>query len=182
VEAVAFAPGGASVASAGWDGTVRLWSLDGRQLAQLRGDGKRLSSVAFSPDGRRLAAGGWSGSTWIWDTKARRLLSTLKGRALVSAVAFGRSGDFVATAGDDGAARVYADGRLVALLPTRAKSLEAVAFAPDGARLAVAGDDGLAAVLDCLECRPVDELRCLAARRLGAAGAIDTPPGRCHPR
>jgi WD40 repeat protein len=182
VEAVAFAPGGASVASAGWDGTVRLWSLDGRQLAQLRGDGKRLSSVAFSPDGRRLAAGGWSGSTWIWDTKARRLLSTLKGRALVSAVAFGRSGDFVATAGDDGAARVYADGRLVALLPTRAKSLEAVAFAPDGARLAVAGDDGLAAVLDCLECRPVDELRCLAARRLGAAGAIDTPSGRCHPR
>ncbi len=182
VEAVAFAPDGSAVASAGWDGTARLWSLEGRQLARLGGDGRRLSSVAFSPDGSRLAAGGWSGSTWIWDTKTGHLLTKLRGHPLVSAVAFSEHGDFVATAGDDGAARVYSDGRLVALLPTRARSLEAVAFGPDDARLAVAGDDGLAGVLDCLECRPLDELLCLAARRPGAAAVIDTPSGRCHPR
>jgi hypothetical protein len=73
---------------------------------------------------------------------------------------------------------------LVALLPTRAASLEAVQFSPVGARLAVAGDGGLAAVLDCLECRPLDELLCLAGRRLGdaAPAAIDTHSGRCHSR
>ena len=184
VEAVAFARDGVAVASAGWDGTARLWSLDGRELARFRGDGERLTSVAFSPDGKQLAAGGWSGSSWIWDVKSGRLLTTLRGRALVSGVAFGGDGDFVATAGDDGAARVYSGGRLVALLPTRAASLEAVAFGPNDARLAVGGDDGLAAVLDCLECRPLDELLCVAARRLAAAAAaaIDTPSGRCHPR
>jgi hypothetical protein len=58
--------------------------------------------------------------------------------------------------------------------------------------IAVAGDRGEAAVLDCVECRPLDELLCLVADRLtlralamlprDARGAIDSRQAQCHSR
>jgi WD40 repeat protein len=119
------------------------------------------------------------------DTGSGRRTATVSGRAAIGGLSFSRDGAFVATAGDDGAARVYSahTGDRIALLPTRASSLEAIAFSPVGSSLAVAGDDGFAAVLDCVECRPLDELLCLAADGLGEQrAAIDSLEGRCHPR
>ena len=64
---VAWSPDGLRLATAGGEGTVKIWeALTGRELLTLRDHVTRVTSVAWSPDGRRLATAG-EGTVKIWD-------------------------------------------------------------------------------------------------------------------
>src|SRR5262249_52320741 len=70
IEAVAFAPGGAKAASAGRDGTVRLWDVATRRERGTPFRGKAgFTSVAFAPDGQTLAVGGFDGTLSVLDAE-----------------------------------------------------------------------------------------------------------------
>src|SRR5947209_17218698 len=68
VLSVAFAPDGASIYSAGWDGVVRQWDREsGQELRRLLGHTGPISALAFTPDGRRLVTGSWDRTVRVWD-------------------------------------------------------------------------------------------------------------------
>ena len=76
---MAFSPDGRLLASAGDDGTVRLWDpATGAGLATLTGHTDTVDAVAFSPDGRRLASAGDDRTVRLWDSKATGALSLLR--------------------------------------------------------------------------------------------------------
>jgi WD40 repeat protein/predicted Ser/Thr protein kinase len=71
-----FDPGGRWLATAHWDGAVRLWSADtlqpvGEPLRHANG----IETLAFSPDGSRLATGGWGEEARVWSVPTGRLLT-----------------------------------------------------------------------------------------------------------
>jgi WD40 repeat protein len=141
VHAVAYSPDGHHLASAGGDGTVRIWDLDTGQSRTLPGQDPAWA-VAYSPDGRHLASAGDDSTVQVWDldTGASRTLSGHTGPVL--AVAFSPDGRHLASAGDDSTVRVWnLDTGQSHVLTGHTGSVFAVAFSPDGHHLASAGED-----------------------------------------
>ena len=149
VRAVAFAPAGDRLASAGDDGSVRIWDpASGDELQRLTGHTRPVSAVAFAPAGDRLASAGHDDSVRIWDPASGDELQRLTGG--VSAVAFAPAGDRLASAGHDGSVRIWdpASGDELQRLTGHTDWVSAVAFAPAGDRLASAGYDGSVRIWD----------------------------------
>lgn len=146
VRAVAFSPGGLSLASASSDGTARLWDL--RALRHRGGfSSKRgFSAVAFTPEGRYLIAGGDDGVIRLWDARTgvkRAELSS--GKGAIWCLAVSPDGRRLAVGGEDGLVRLYdlrrTRPKLKRVLSGALGTVTSVAFSPDSRTVAAGGAD-----------------------------------------
>ena len=79
VTAVAFSPDGATLASGGWDRTVRVWDVaSGEQILRLDHEDANVNAVAFSPDGKQILSASYR-SLRLWGTDSGALEGTLLG-------------------------------------------------------------------------------------------------------
>src|SRR5262249_51277158 len=77
---VAYSPDGRRLASASWDGKVKIWdAVTGECLRTLEGHMGRAWGVAFSPDGRHVASTSWDKTVKVGDTGTGECVLTLKG-------------------------------------------------------------------------------------------------------
>ncbi|MDP2852955.1 MAG: caspase family protein [Smithellaceae bacterium] len=108
---VRFSPDGKTIASAGTDGTARLWDIaTGKEIKSLRGHDGNVISVAFSPDGRFLASGGYDGTVRLWDAKSGKELKALNKDnhdGSVTFVGYSPDGKYVFARGKDEIVRLW---------------------------------------------------------------------------
>jgi periodic tryptophan protein 2 len=106
---------GLRLASASWDGTVRLWALlaTGSRLdAQVLRHAKEVLTMAFHPDGRELVSATADGTLTLWDTRLATVRATLETRRdceaagardapYVSTLCYTTDGQFLLASGGD---------------------------------------------------------------------------------
>ena len=70
---------GRLLATAGWDGALRLWDVESeQQIETIAGQFKTYYSLVFSPDDSRLVGGGYDGTITIWDMATRQQVAHWK--------------------------------------------------------------------------------------------------------
>src|SRR5262249_8411674 len=95
----AFCPDGRTLASAGWDGTIRLWqAASGQQIHQWRSSGDRVLALAVSPAGRFLVSGEPDCTLSLWELPTgKRLRQFVGGSNYTYALAFSPDGKLLAS-------------------------------------------------------------------------------------
>ncbi len=127
---------GKRLASAGGDGTIKLWDAGTLKLERtLAGHAGSAFSVSFSADGKLLASAGRDGTVRVWDVGQGRSRHTLKAHAKGAfIVAFSPDGKVLASGGADNAVRLWdpATGKLLKALSGHKDMVTALTFFPRG--------------------------------------------------
>lgn len=146
VNAVAFSPDGARIASAGEDTALVLWdAASGEQLAVSYEHFSFIKSVDFHPqDADRLLTGSWDRTLIVWDVSGEMPVAAemIQGApAVVEDASYSPDAALLAYGVGDGTARVYdlAAGEERYRFQLDALQVTDVAFSPDGMLLGAAG-------------------------------------------
>jgi WD40 repeat protein len=148
VYAAEFSPDGQRLATAGWDGTVRVVeAATGERLLTIETGESSVRDVRWTPDGRCLVGG--HDRVARWDAFTGEELAAWKGTGTDS-VAITPDGTQVVTGDSGGRLRLHRITDLEPVSTWKAQSLEVfdLAVSPDGSRVASISLRGLVVVLD----------------------------------
>jgi WD40 repeat protein/energy-coupling factor transporter ATP-binding protein EcfA2 len=148
VTSVAFSPNNKLIASASYDGVIKLWDLTGNPACHpFKGEPSvGISSVSFSPDGQFVISGCRDGSIRLWNLEGEPIPFPCAGhqRFSVNSVAFSPDGQLIASGSDD---------TTICLWNLKGESIgdpfighkeivTSITFSPDGERIVSGSKDG----------------------------------------
>ena len=157
VFSISFSSDGKTIATAGRDKTVYIWSIEEilkgsldkiKPKTSIKTD-YEVREVSFSPDNNTIATANTDGVTKVWNLEGQLLLPLDGHRGGVNSVAFSPNGKIIATAGVDKTAKLWnLDGHLLYTLNGHESSVERIIFSPDGKTIATASRDSTAKIWD----------------------------------
>jgi WD40 repeat protein len=129
--------------------TVRLWSLQGKELTVLSGHEDTITSAVFSPDGQTILTTSNDDTARLWDREGNDL-AILQHEGGVNSAVFSPDGQMILTAGSaDSTARLWdLQGNLLSALREHLRDVNSAIFSPDGQIILTASEDNTARLWD----------------------------------
>lgn len=154
VYSLAWSPDGATLVSAGMDGSLRFWNVEGEAKSPVAAHASEINVVAYSPDGHTVATGSDDGRIGLWNAHTGDLQAYLppRGSPVVS-LAFGVDGRTLYAGNHDGGLIQHRLSRVVESRElTRIEGrIEVLDLSPDGRYLALAGGPYQATLVELTE-------------------------------
>ncbi|MFO0935497.1 MAG: WD40 repeat domain-containing protein [Gemmataceae bacterium] len=154
--ALAASPDGKTLASAGYDRSIKLWTLGGetsKPQAILKDHSDAVYGLSFHPQGNLLASASADRAVKVWDVKTGKRLYTLGDCTdWVYAVSWSPDGKRIAAAGVDKSLRVWtadaSGGQIDRSAFAHAGPVVQLAYTRDGQSIVTAGEDRVVKVWD----------------------------------
>jgi WD40 repeat protein len=151
---ISFSPDYETIATANYDGTIRLWNLRNKLLHTFKEHTSAVWGVEFSPDGQSLLTTSWDGTAKLWKRDGH-LLKTIplpKKKDNVWKGIFSPDGQIIATDGKDNTVNLWnRDGTFLKNIARHNTVIfdRGVSFSPDGKILVTADQNGIIRFWDC---------------------------------
>ena len=131
------------IASAGENGKIQLWNLEGKLLKTWKEGSKRVRNVDFSPDKQLLVSSGEDGRVRIWNLEGTQLKKFKAHEGYVRYVSFSSDGKKLATVGGEDGQMFLWDlrGNKLAFGKADGKFAKTVDFHPDKQLIVTIGMD-----------------------------------------
>lgn len=147
IVSLAVSPDGATIASASWDRTVRLWPVAGGAPRVLEGHDQNVNGVAFTHDGKQLVSAGYDATVRIWPLAGGPpTIVTLP--TPLNAVAIAPDGEIVVAGADRHVWFLSPSGEQHGSVDAGETPIISIAVSDDGALVAAAGVRGSVGIVE----------------------------------
>jgi WD40 repeat protein len=175
---VAFHPKSNALASAHYDGTVKVWdSTTGKKLLDFQAHTDAVRQVAYSAKGRFLASAGGrdeKNNLGVWEASTEKLIHPFLGDGFVHSVAFSPDGQRLACARSRSVSLADVEtGQALPGTPPGDRVVSRVVFSPNGRYLAAADEGQTVRLLDAVTLDECHKLRVTGGELWGVAFSPD---------
>jgi len=175
---------GKKVVGGGFDGVVRLWSIEtGKVIARWTGHTKPVPSVCWNGDGERVLSGSYDGTARVWDVETgNTILEINTGFNDVYTATFSPDSTLIATGGGSSAGESIKiwdanTGKLVAILKGHTWDVFCLAWTPDG-RMLISGSGSRDSTIRTWNTSTWEQLAVFTGHTHSVFGIALSPNGR----